>query len=260
MADAGHSGRAHARLSPSGSHRWQHSACPGSVQAEAQFPSTWNVYAAKGTAEHELAERCLRSGLNARRHLGEMIRVTEDHAFEVDYEMADAVQVYLDTVRAEFRPGDRLEVETRLAMPFLPGDTFGTADAVLYKPSTAELLTFDYKGGFGIVEPENNTQLACYAVGAAMAFNAPVAAVTCVIVQPHAPHPAGPVRSWALGPAELWEWGAYLKASGEIALAPGAPRRAGSWCRFCRAAHACPELRGKALKEAQAAFAGEVIT
>ena len=44
---------AHARLSPSGAHRWMR--CPGSVALEAPFPDNSNRYSAEGTLAHDLA-------------------------------------------------------------------------------------------------------------------------------------------------------------------------------------------------------------
>mgnify|MGYP000296993732 FL=1 len=48
---------AHAKLGASNAHRWLH--CPGSVKAEEGFKDKGSVFAAEGTAAHELSELAL---------------------------------------------------------------------------------------------------------------------------------------------------------------------------------------------------------
>lgn len=52
-----HSGRAHALLSPSGSHRWMH--CTPSARLEENLPESTSSAAEEGTVAHELAEYAL---------------------------------------------------------------------------------------------------------------------------------------------------------------------------------------------------------
>ena len=64
------------------------------------------------------------------------------NGYAAEAEMADGVQVYLDAVRAELEPGDLLLVEQPFSLDRLrpPGEMFGTADAVIYKPKPRRLL------------------------------------------------------------------------------------------------------------------------
>ena len=83
----------HARLSPSSAQRWIN--CPGSIREIEKAPPAPDSFAAReGTAAHELAEVCLKRNQNADEFIGAFF-----NDFEVDEEMADAVQLYLDTVR-----------------------------------------------------------------------------------------------------------------------------------------------------------------
>src|SRR3546814_1945725 len=111
---------AHAVLGASSSHRWFN--CPGSIRASEGMPNTSSVFAREGTAAHALAEHCLSHGFDTGRFLDWGIAVdgtlvdrpndTSDLVM-VDEEMVEAVQVFLDTIRRDYKPGDVLVVEQR---------------------------------------------------------------------------------------------------------------------------------------------------
>ena len=181
------------------------------------------------------------------------------NGYTAEAEMADGVQVYLNAVRAELEPGDLLLVEQRFSLDRLrpPGEMFGTADAVIYKPGLRRLLVFDLKYGAGIVvEAVGNPQGRYYGLGACMALaDRPVSEVEIVIVQPRAPHPAGPIRRETISAFELIEWSADLLEAAERTLDPEAPLVAGAWCRFCPRSRICLALREQALATAQVELA-----
>ena len=228
--------------------------CPGSVRLSAGIEVRASTYAEEGAAAHMLAKICLDEGVDAPALIG---RKVNGHV--VDAEMADAVQVYLDAVRAELEPGDLLLVEQHFSLDRLhpPGEMFGTADAVIYKPALRRLVVFDLKYGAGVpVEALGNAQARYYGLGACMALaDRPVSEVEIVIVQPRAPHPAGPIRRETISAFELVEWSADLLEAAERTLDPNAPLVPGAWCRFCPAAGICPALREQALATAQVEFA-----
>lgn len=256
-----HSERAHARLSPSGSKRWIN--CPGSVRLEAQFPDVTSVYAAEGTAAHELAEKCLKSGKSAKSFIGQTV-----NGFDVTAEMADFVQIYVDWCYEQFRAGRKEKqaaneylIEERVAIDAI-GDS-GTADLIVYRESDKTLVVGDLKYGRGVpVEAIDNTQGLLYALGAIKRFhNHDIQQVEITIVQPRAPHPDGPIRTWHVSYEVLVDWAFDLMAAVEATKQPDAPLAAGTWCQFCKAAASCPKLRDQAMENAMADFTadGQII-
>ena len=226
MSTTPHTDRAHATLAPSAAHRWME--CPGSIAMETPFPNVSSVYAAQGTAAHELAGWCLANDEEPEDHLGLWIDTRADHGnifvdltddegpheenryFPIDDDMVAAVTVYTDFVRSLIagKPAAELDVEQRLDMTHLHPDIFGTGDATVYIESESHLHVCDYKHGKGAaVDADDNPQLLLYGTGAAMRFhNRPLRKVTLHIVQPRAPHPKGRIRSQELDLFSLFEF------------------------------------------------------
>lgn len=267
----------HAKLGASNAERWLN--CAGSAALIDSLPAPErdrsSDYADEGSAAHALAEHALREGRAARDFVGRLVWKPEgldeyavlplesslrpDGSFEVDAEMAEAVQVYLDEIayhRARLPFADELIEERVYPLPSRPGQ-FGTADFVAFDPLEGELVVVDYKHGAGVVvEVAHNAQAMFYALGALRRFGA-ADRVTLVIVQPRAPHEDGPVRRWTVDSGYLLEWGEHLEAAAYLAETPDAPLRAGPWCEksFCAAAAICPALRERAYAVAESDFA-----
>lgn len=252
MAGA-HAERAHSAIGASSSERWMN--CPGSVRLSAGIEDPGSSYAAEGTAAHQLAEKCLLTMEDAADFIGADI-VVGNHTFEVDEEMASAVQVYVDYVRQHRADGARIEIEKRFDLSDKVHEgMFGTADCIAYYPAREELFVIDYKHGRGhAVDAEANPQLMYYAVGAAYAMKTPIKTVTVVIVQPRAHHKLGPIRAWSTGIVDLAEWVGVLRAAAQATKDPNAPLKPGDWCTFCRAKGLCPALRQAAIDAAQIEF------
>lgn len=245
---------AHSRLGASGAHRWFQ--CPGSVRLSEGMPNESSIYAKEGTAAHQLGEKCLNGKWDADRFIDEDIIVGND-VFTVDEEMAEAVQVYLDTVRGIYQDGDELMIEKRFSLKYVNPECFGTCDAVIYRPTTGELFVFDYKHGKGVpVSVEHNPQLLYYALGAAVEEqDRPLGEIEYYVIQPRAPHADGPVRKHRISALELMDWTSELEEAVGRALSPNADLKAGEWCKFCPAAGICPALRNASVEAAQSEFA-----
>lgn len=225
---------AHALFSASGAEGWM--LCGPKLAAEQGQEDSTSEYAAEGTAAHELASWCLETvvkqavlvkdltdpqpwladGAKASDYLGHGIEADGYH-FEVDQDMADHVQKYIDATRdriAEFylrgAVSVQLLVEVRVDYSRYLGvpDSFGTSDTILLVEWTDDVWQIDVgdlKYGMGVRvyassrivgEPdkdwraEGNKQMLMYALGAldqySMLFDATLFSMT--IYQPRLDH------------------------------------------------------------------------
>lgn len=250
MSEVNHSDRAHSDLGASSSKRWFE--CPGSVPLSEGIESKESVYAAEGTAAHELAERCLLADMDAEESIGITI-----NDFEVNQEMADAVQVYLDYIRSKSKDQD-VYVEERFYLDHIDSELFGTNDCSFIEPFKS-LTIVDYKHGAGVpVEAVDNTQLLYYASGALK--DNEVESVTMVVVQPRCDHPMGVIREWTVPVSKIKEFEEELKQrvakvkEARKAKDPYLYTKAGEHCRFCNAAGFCKTLKNQAYEVARADF------
>jgi hypothetical protein len=250
-------------------HRW--SACPGSINLIERLRSQGLVsdrtssYAIEGSAAHELAEKCLRQGLDADAFIGQYLNTESDTPIEVTEDMATAVQTYLDFARslaANTQPGDcRHFIEQTFDLSLFYKGLFGTSDyTCLHRPS-ATLFVCDYKHGQGLaVEALDNPQLRYYGLGALIKLkemNLPPPFpewISLNIVQPRAPHRAGPIRNETLSVMSLLAWAEKLIDAAKATEPADAPLHEGEHCRFCPAAPRCPRLQDVAMKSAQLTF------
>lgn len=251
----------HSRLSASGASRWMN--CTGSIALTAKMPSSpSSTYADEGTAAAFLAEMCLLQRWNAKVYENQWIRVNEDDctllanreegAFQIDGEMMEHIQLYLDTVREG--DGSRpLFVEKKVTIPGFDADTLGgTPDAAVAVP-WGKLTVFDLKYGRGVVvEVEENTQLLVYLLG--MEHTNVFSEFEVVIVQPRAPHPDGPVRRWTVTRKRLREFEREVRIKAKEALGPNGTLNAGDHCRWCGARGQCPAQEKKAKEVALTEF------
>lgn len=244
---------AHARLSASSANRWL--ACPGSVPQDDK-PS---FYAAQGTFAHSIASQCLDHGVDASDFLLKRDKV-EGFDVECDQEMVDAIQIYLDEIRADHTAGDIAGAEIALLAPLqtIDPDLGGTADFRRYRPSTRHLKVWDFKFGSGTyVEADDNEQGLIYCIGVMVEINAPVEDVEFVIVQPRF-EGAKPVRTFKFKATEVLEFIADLKDAADKTRLPNPPRVAGDHCKFCSHARTCKELSARQTALMAADFTGLV--
>jgi len=232
----------HSKLGASGAYRWL--ACPGSVSLSAGIEDKTSEYALEGTAAHALGEECILQGIEPHELIGTEITV-DDGTYGVSEGMADAVKVYVDFVNklsAELKTNP--SIEKGFHLDWIHEDLWGTNDASIGLPFDI-LYVADYKHGVGVVvEPENNTQLMYYALGAIGQGNPHnYLQVELVIVQPRASHPDGPIRRWRTSAKELQAWADDVLVPGIKATQAKKPLFvAGDHCRFCRALSICENV------------------
>lgn len=280
----------HAKLSPSGAHRWM--ACPGSLAWEAKFEDKGSDFADEGTAAHFLASECLEGEHDAAFFIGREIYVwthpesgssgtdwredieksnepIEGRMFTVDRDMAGHVQKYLDEIRgAASSAGAVLMVEQRL--PFFTTDPvivkgqtfecFGTSDAVIIEPEARRLHVRDLKYGRGVqVFAEENEQLMLYALGALDEFGLlyDIDEVVLAIHQPRLSH----TDEWVCSVDDLRAFEQRALAAARIAVSIVDPGPSAlmltpgeSQCRFCKAKGVCPALRDEVIATVSGEF------
>lgn len=234
---------AHAKLSASGSHRWLN--CPASVSREEALPESTSVFAEEGTAAHELAEACLAKNLDAYQFLGQTF-----NGFEVDQEMADAVQMYLDYVRDQ--EGHKLFEQRVDFSLWVPGG-FGTCDCFVLNSDIATVA--DLKYGKGVrVDAEDNTQMMLYALGCLSDFEFmfnTIETFKLVIVQPRMDH----ISEWEISRDDLLAFGDVVEKRAKLALGESPTAIPGEkQCRFCNAKATCRELAEHCLQTAAEGF------
>ena len=229
-----HKERAHSELSASGAARWMN--CPGAVRMSRGVAQHESVYAAEGTAAHEVANLCLAEVRDAKSFLGQKFG---DH--QVTPAMAASVQTYIEYCREKIDACDQYWLEHAFTLAKLnpKAQMFGTADFASYSKRRRELSVVDLKFGRGTwVSAKRNVQMLYYALGVTLSIDEPVSRVSMTIVQPRF-NSGDPIRSWSIDAIELAEFSFELMAAAHAALEPDAPTRAGTWCRFCPAQNSC---------------------
>ena len=242
MSEIQHSGRAHARLNASSSHRWM--MCPPSVKLSEQFEDKPSSYAEEGTFLHELCE------LKLHRYLGDMDPVLIEQQYaehrdndfysdEAESVTDEYVAFCIETIEAVRLscPDPLIMVEHRLDYSEYVPDGFGTGDLVIVADGVLEVI--DFKGGRGVrVEAHRNSQLMLYGLGALLEFDPlyDIHHVRMTIVQPRLSN----LSSFEMEADDLLRWaGTEVRPRALLAYEGKGEFCAGEWCRFCKARYTC---------------------
>ena len=146
-----HSDRHHARWSASATAaNWT---CAGRMAMVSIAPDQKDsIYAAEGTAAHEISEKALRGDKNCHSYIGDVLKVG-DFDIEITEEIADSAQTYVDYVTEQSKDA-LLFLEERYTLDDLdpPFEAGGTCDAVILNANSGILEVVDLKHGKGIVD------------------------------------------------------------------------------------------------------------
>lgn len=195
---ADHGARDHATWSASSTER--NVTCKGALALNSRVttPDRESLASAWGTACHQLSEKCFVTGKDADDFIG-TVEKTKEHHIEVDEEVAETTQMYVDYVRSRIaayvaETGEQPIVVHEQHFSFAklkpPFDAGGTGDTVMYFPRWKLLEVVDLKGGRGLVEAAGNMQLRSYGLGSVLANpGLDVENVRTTIVQPRATYP-----------------------------------------------------------------------
>lgn len=234
--------KTHSDLSPSNAYRWW--SCPGSVALCRLAPETpESPYAAEGTAAHEVLDRCLKHYFVEKYFLNPFDMVgMEVKGFEVTEEMAEAVSVAIDYVKAEMQKGGDLKVDMKVDVLLEDGVPIirGTLDVAIIR-HFEEIVNIDFKYGKGVlVRAEDNHQLIQYTLPLAKMYTAET--MKLVIIQPRV-MTEDKISSWNVTPEYMATYYQEMIRHVELTKEKNASLNPGDWCKFCKAKAQCPALR-----------------
>ena len=224
-------------LRPSSSGKWTR--CSASARFEDAVPDEPESEAAReGTAAAWVVETSLQQSTPA----VEMVGATHDNGWLVTRDMTDHAQGFLSMAYAR---GGTLYGEHEVK---LNDHIKGRLDLAATVDSQGVLFVDDYKFGYQIVEPVENTQLLIYA-GALMRGLSEdehnrIKRIQLGIYQPRAFHPDGIYRTWEITPERLDFYIKWIEKRGDDALDPNSEASPGDWCKnlYCKAASSCTAL------------------
>jgi len=224
---------AHALLSASSSHRWLH--CAPSARLEEQFENTTSVFAAEGTAAHELSEHKLRL------YMGQKSKrpVSEFDSDQLDYYTGiyvDFATELITEVRATCND-PIIMIEQKLDYSCYVAEGFGTGDLVIIADATLDIVDLKYGKGVA-VSAEDNPQMKLYALGALALFDSlyDIQTVRMTICQPRLEN----ISTYEVSADELSGWAeAELRPKAVLAFKGQGEFLPGEHCRFCRARQTC---------------------
>jgi len=239
----------HAKLGPSGAHRWLN--CTPSANQELEFADRTTEAAAEGTAAHALAEHKLRKALKMR----STRPVSQYDCDEMEAHTDDYVQFILEA-REEAKQlcaDPLILIEQRLDLTCYVPDSFGTGDCLIVADHLLHVIDFKYGQGV-LVESEENPQMMLYALGALRLFDGlyDIDTVAMTVYQPRRDN----VSTWTTTVEELLAWAEEtLKPKAAMAFNGEGEFTPGPWCTFCKAAVKCRARAEAKLQLAKYEFA-----
>jgi hypothetical protein len=212
--------------------------CTASVLASKDVPPSDPGEAAKiGTAKHEEAEHCLRTGFDS-----------------IDPDVSDYID-YIDDLMDRFDRDPKMLIEHPVSLhDFVPGMK-GTADCIIIPPGEVHIV--DFKSGSMRVDP-NSPQLKAYALGALIGLSQESSGAARRIKSVHLHIAQPPINHYAeyvVAPSELFDFGREMAAAAREAMDGGRFSPTPDNCRYCPFAPQCPALHDQMHEVAMSDFA-----
>ena len=252
----------HSRFAPSATEREY--SCPASFLLVEGIPDHNSVDSAHGTAAHHVAALCLEHNHDCSLYAGCRVAVTDkgkcrfitephplrdgEMAFEVDDEMVDAVQDYVDWCRES--PGEHFTEVKLEHTKWCPdkdengdklGPQYGTSDHIAIYDGVLDVTDLKYGKGVKVFAKENKQGIK-YALGALEEYGwmYDIKTVRIRICQPRLDHR----DVWECTVEELLEWGAKIKKRLELVFVEDPPfGPSEKACKFCKVSGRCKALQ-----------------
>ena len=232
----------HAPLAPSDAYRWM--ACPGSIELRANLTPRPSGHAAeRGTLMHSYAERCLKD-----EGLLDLAPLYED-----EHEIVAAFVTYVNAMTRDRDLDTAVGVETRVSLAELHPHVWGTVDTFVWfwRKGKRHLTIIDFKSGRMPVRAAGNPQLVIYALGVLGKLDAwpDNLEVSLQIVQPRLQTMIDSAPP--LDAEEMRQWAETVRSRATEASSHSAVRIPGNHCKYCAAAHKCPEFASQRYQAAR---------
>lgn len=222
----------HAPLPPSGASSWMQ--CPKWPFMQRPEEGIDNTAANEGTAAHEVLSHILRTG--------EILPVgyVTEIGVAVDSDMIEHASEGAERILAS--AGNVMVMsETRLKMPRIHADCWGTGDVFWCDLATETLHIVDFKYGHGFVDAFRNWQLLAYAEGAREYSQWRPKQIAMTIYQPRC-YTAEPWRTWTITTDEHDYYIQQLHLGAKL-VSPNAHARTGPNCGYCTGRAGCEVLQ-----------------
>lgn len=245
-----HSERKHSKFSASGAERWLN--CPGEPTLSEGLPDIDNKWSLEGTKAHEVLEQFML----AYKHGSRQVKTVpgSDHTMRtLGFQAAN----FMAGMHKKL-PGSEFYVETRISLPFIHPDMFGTFDGAVVE-HFGELNVFDYKYGVGHVSPVKNYQMIFYGLGLAWKYDWNFSKVKLWVIQPRIRGYEGPAF-WELDLLELKKYINVFKQGIERVEKFPTRYTEGPWCHWCKAKTICPLKNEVKRAKAKSIFLATPIT